>query len=178
MFSFLIKKDTCRHISAWWRARRTNTWQMLLVLLGGCREILGNDGTMLGSQCVEGDSPGSNGTGSGDFSMAGSSAWGENDGTSESRAGRKGNKYLAPASGRKPDEAFLSQRWNTTLTVTQEDLQQPLHKASVKNTESLDILHLKTFTNVAVFRIPKLLSMTRKTREAPEDKKADIVPAF
>lgn len=41
-------------------------------------------------------------------STAGCGIWAGNGGTADSWAGRKGNKYLTPAFGRKPDEAFLS----------------------------------------------------------------------
>lgn len=96
--------------------------------------------------------------------------------------GKAINTSLLPLGGSQMKHSCHKDETLSTLTVTQEDVQELLHKASVKNTESPDILHLNSLKNVSVFRVPKLLmlifSTTRKTEEAPEDKKADIVPAF
>lgn len=92
--------------------------------------------------------------------------------------GKAINTLLLPLGGSQMKHSCHKDETLTTLTVTQEDLQQLLHKASVKNMESPDILHLKTFKNVSVFRIPKLLNTTRKTREAPEDRKLILCQHF
>lgn len=87
-------------------AREQTCRQMLVVLISQCREIQGSGGTTPSFMASRGKM--AQGSSRAPSSTAVCMIQAGNGGTADSWAGRKGNKYLAPAFGRKPDEAFLS----------------------------------------------------------------------
>ena len=79
--------------------------------------------------------------------------------------GKAINTSLLPLGGSQMKHSCHKDETLSTLTVTQEDVQELLHKASVKNTESPDILHLNSLKNVSVETLSTLkdLSMVLKS---------------
>lgn len=108
-------------MAAWGQDKRTNKQQVFVMLITGCREVQGSGGTTLSFMAPRDNvAQGSSRTGCGHDPARlhvqyrlGTVGSVDPVGPVGSWAGRKGNKYLSPAFGRKPDEAFLSQGRNT-----------------------------------------------------------------
>lgn len=101
------------HIAAWGRDKRTNKQQVFVVLITGCRDERCREVVaplraswlpeVIWPRAAAGQAAGTTPSTAARVIQTG------NSGPAGSWAGRKGNKYLSPAFGRKPDEAFLSQ---------------------------------------------------------------------
>lgn len=124
------------YISTWVQDKRTNTRQMSVVLISGCREIQGSGGSTPSFTASRGEpAQGSSRTGCGHHPARLDARY--RLGTVGLRiAGQEGkaiNISLLHLGGSQMKHSYHEGEMLSTLTVIQENVKQQLHKANVKN---------------------------------------------
>lgn len=115
------------HIAAWGWDKRTNTQQMLVMLISGCREPQGSGGTTLSFMASRGKAV--HGRLQAPASTAGCTYGLQIAG----QEGKAINISLLHLGGSQMMDSCHESETLSTLTVTQEDFKQQLHTANVKN---------------------------------------------